>query len=112
VFKGIIRSRSAVCTSATVQDVQLDAIRNGVHIRWKQVTGIDETSATTTCQVGFKRGTEFYPFRGGAIGAAHRSIRLWGDVHLPGEFVPCARFYGATLADTLLLTAAGEVESD
>ena len=112
MFKGIIRSMSAVCTNATVQDVQLDAIRNDMHIRWKQVTGIDETGAATTCQVGFKRGTQFYPLRGANIAAANRSVRLWGDVHLPGEFVPCARFYGATLADTLLLVAAGEVESD
>ena len=107
---GIIGRQDNVCTNATVQDVRLDVWEHSEHIRWKQVSGIDETSAATLCQVGWSRGEQFFPFRGGNLAALGRSIRLFGDVCLPGEYVPTARFYGATLGDTLILTAAGEIE--
>jgi len=106
----IISRRDVVCTNATVQDVRLDVWEHAKCIRWKQISATDESSSVTLCQVGWSRGTVFYMFRGAQIAALGRSVRLFGDVILPGEYVPTARYYGATLGDTLVLTAAGELE--
>jgi len=109
---GIILRTSAVCVTVVMQSLRLDAWEHAKCICWKMVTGINESSATTLIQVGWARGSRWYPFRGGAAAAAGISISLFGDVCLPGEFVPEVRFFGATLGDTLVLTACGELEPD
>jgi len=106
----IIRSMNAVCTNDTVQDVYIDEWPNTVNIRWKQITAIDATGSVTCAQVGVIRANDFYPFRAAALGAAHRSVRFYGDLLVPGSYAPCARFYGATLGDELQLFVAGELE--
>jgi len=103
---------TVVCTNATVQDVSIDVWDRGANVRWRQVCGIDRDNAPTTLEVGLKRGREYYPFRAATPAAAARSVRLLGQVLAPGNFVPTARFYGATLGDTLELHVAGEVEPD
>lgn len=108
--RGILRAKHTVCTSTVQQDVSLDAFNPGCCIRWKQITGIDEDAATTLIQVGWKRNDEFFPFRGAVTAAAGRSVRLFGDVRLPPEYRPTARFFGATLGDDLAVYAAGEME--
>ena len=105
----VIRSMTALCTNATVQDVSIDEWNNNVNMIWREVTGIDRSNAPTLLEVGVKRGGNFYPFRSNTPGAAGRSVRLHGQFTAPGQFCPTARFWGATLGDTLELYVAGEV---
>lgn len=107
----IIRSMSKVCSNTTYQDVSLDTWPPDVVIRWTQIAGIDDSSAPTAIQVGLKRSSFFYPFRGAAPGAADRSVGIRGTVKAPGDFVPCARFLGASSGDVLQLYVAGEIVS-
>jgi len=107
----IIRSMTVVCTNNTVQDVSIDVWDRGANVRWRQVCGIDRDNAPTTIEVGVKRGREFYTFRAATPAAAARSVRLLGEFVCSGDFVPTARFYAATLGDTLELYVAGEVEA-
>jgi len=104
--------KTMLCTSIVMNEIQLDRFGEGQRIRWKMLSGTNDTGATTTIEVGWKRGREWYPFRGGAAAAANRCIRLFGDVCLPSEFIPAARFYVAAVGDVLVLTAAGEVEPE
>lgn len=106
----IVRSMSTVCSNTTSQDVVLDTRDPREQIRWTQIMGLDRTNAPTTLEVGLKRGSEFYPFNAETPGAAARCIKIDGTVTAPGDFVPCARFLGATSADKLELYAAGYVE--
>lgn len=104
----IIGSMATVCSDETSQDVVLDMRPIEPEIRWTQITAIDDTSTATCIQVGLKRASEFYPFRGAAQGAADRSVSIRGTITAPGDFVPCARFLGATSGDKLLLYVAGQ----
>lgn len=106
----IIRSMSALCTSGTSQDVQLDAWPYDICILWERVVGIDVDNTTTLTLVGLKRGGEFYVARAATPGAAGRSIHTVAGVEATGEYVPCARFEGATVGDTLQLFAFGVIQ--
>ena len=108
----IIRSMSAVCTSVTSQDVELDWRPREQAIRWSQIVAVDRTSAPTTLEIGLKRAGSFYILNAETPSAAARSVRMHGTVIAPGEFVPAARFRGATLNDVLELYACGEVLTD
>jgi len=112
MVRAIIRSMIEVCTNATVQDVSLDEWAAGTMVRWRNIAAIDRDNAPTTLEVGVKRGRQFFPFRAETPGAAARSVRLHGAFLAPGQYRPTARFYGATLGDSLELYVSGEVESE
>lgn len=108
----IIRKMQALCTSDVTQDVSIDTWPADVHIHWEQISGINRGGATTTIEVGLKRGSEFYSFRAGNAGDADRSVRLLGDLNAPGDFRPTARFLVAAVGDMLELTCAGYISEE
>jgi len=108
----VIRKATMLATNIVMVELSLDQWGDAQIVRWKQLSAFNDTGATTTIVVGWKRGRQFYPFRGGPGVAANRSIRLFGDVCLPGDFIPTARFYVAAVGDVLVLTAAGEILED
>lgn len=108
----IIRSMSAVCTDETSQDVQLDNWPYQTRIAWCRIVGIDVDNAPTLILVGLKRGSQLYVARSGTPGAAGRSIHAITEVEASGEYVPCARFEGATADDVLQLFAFGCIQPE
>lgn len=105
----IIRSLMELCINTTVQDVALDTRSERERICWTQIVGVDRDNAPATLEVGLKRGRQFVPCNADTPAAAARCIRMQGTVRGSGDWVPCARFYGATAADDLELYAAGYV---
>jgi len=93
-----------------MQDLSLDALPADVVIHWDEVQAIDRDNTTTLTEVGVKRGREFYSFRTGTPGAAARGISLSGGFWAPGDYIPTARFWGATAADVLELHVCGVQE--
>ena len=108
-MKPIVAIRVDICTNATVQDVSLDSIENDFPVTWRHIAGINETTANTLTQIGWKRGRTFYPIHGAAPAALGRDVRIMSAATVPGNFKPTARFYGATAGDSLVLVAIGEV---
>jgi len=105
----ILRTLSAVCTSATEQTLELDAWDPRDIIRWDQIAAFDVTTGVTIQAVGLKRSGVVYKLRAEKIANVGESTELHGSLYAPGDFVPCAIFQGATLGDTLQLSACGEV---
>lgn len=110
--KSIVRSMSGVCSDTTSQDLVLDTRDPQEQIRWTQIVGIERTNAPTTLEVGLRRSRQFYILNAETPGAAARCIKMDGEVVAPGDFVPCARFLGATSGNVLELYAAGVVVED
>jgi len=105
----IMRNATMLCTNVIMDELSLDRWGDAQKVRWKMISGTNETGITTTIQLGWKRGREWYPFEGANAAAAQRSIWMFADVCLPGDFIPTARFYVAAVGDMLVLTAAGEL---
>ena len=105
----IVRRVMNLCTSIVSQDVSLDvAAFPGVYT-WHEITGVNRTNATTTIEIGLKRGREFYAYRCANAVAADRSVRLQTHIVAPEGFVPCARFKVAVAGDELELIVNGHL---
>jgi len=105
----IIRKMTVLCTSIVSQDVSIDAWPNEKTILWDQISGVNRTGATTTIEIGLKRGDEFYGFRAANAAAANQSVETYMGVHAPGDFRPTARFLVAAVGDMLELNCAGHI---
>jgi len=106
----IMQEKMNLCTNATVQDVMLDAYEDNRLIHWTAINAIEREAAPTTLEIGLMRNGVFYSLRSETPGAAARGVHLRGDLRASGQFVPCARFWGATLTNHLELYAAGWTE--
>lgn len=105
----IIDRVQVICATGVIDDVVLDKLVLGEPYTWHEIAGVNRTGGTTTIEIGLKHGGEFFAYRSLAPAAANRIIRLQTHIMGPGDFVPCARFRGAGIGDTLELTVNGHV---
>jgi len=105
--RAIVDRVRTICTSAVTQDVTLNKPTQGWVYEWRRIVGVNRTGATDTIEVGVKNVGEFYCFESAAAGAVNLAVATDSNTPAPGEFVPCARFNGATLGDVLELVVCG-----
>lgn len=112
IMKPIVRRLTVLCTDATSQDVVIDAWPAEVKVRWQRITARDLGNVCTRIEILFKRGSRDYMLQSTVAAVVHTAVSVDGPIFVPGDFRVCARFVGATLANTLELYAFGDVIDD
>jgi len=97
--------KKAVSTST--EDLVANLRASEDKIRWTRLVAFDATNATTYTEVGVRQGTSLYPAAREGAPSAHDHVATDVPLELPGDWVPYARFAGATAGDDLYLVAFG-----
>lgn len=97
--------KKAVSTS--VEEIGLPPVSPRGIRSFDVISGMDETSAPTTIEVGVRQGNTYIPIKRAAPGAANISVGIDTKIWISGEWRAFVRFYGATAADTLRASFMG-----
>lgn len=103
----IVERLFKVAVSTATEDLEVNPRSTQERIRWTRLLAFDATTATTYTEVGMKHGSSRYPAARAAAPAAHAGVDTDVPLELQGEWVPYARFAGATANDELHFIAFG-----
>jgi len=103
----IVQRQYKVCDDTDAQILRMNANEVDRHVRWTQICSLDLTNATTRTEVGVCRSDDYYPLGGSAAPSAGDAVTSGVTVDLEGDWVPYAKFVGATESDELILVATG-----
>lgn len=99
-----------LAVSTTVEEIDLPPMSFRVMRSFDVITGINETHATTTIEIGVRQGNTYVAIKRAASAAAAISVGLDAKIWITGEWRAYVRFYGATAADVLKASFMGYVD--
>lgn len=105
----VVRSLSGEGSSATYDELFLDAYPADVVIRWQRLVARNVDSRGTLNEITARQGSTDYLLHAERQSGSNAPINVSPSVSLPGNFRIGVRFTGASAGDKLQFYAFGEI---